>query len=173
MVNDPLVLRGSSKTCVPVVQFGKDIRVNYCAGGMNVSIAVANSQAIYDFSSYKDRSLAKFTPAGSSSRCRLNKCSRGGRTAFPIGLDHRRALHIENPGSQRYSTTPALKLQRLAPSIGPTWQPNGLPALYSSVVCVCSADSPEKILLRAASRHGCSTRHRLCFVLFNSINACG
>lgn len=130
MVNDPLVLRGPSKTCVPVVQFGKDIRVNYCAGGMNVSIAVANSQAIYDFSSYKDRSLAKFTPAGSSSRCRLNKCSRGGRTAFPIGLDHRRALHIENPGSRRYSTTPALNFKGWRPALGQ----HGNPTVYQHCI---------------------------------------
>ena len=95
---------------------------------MTARIADANSQAITDFSSYKDRSWAKFKLAGSFSRCRLNKFSRGGRTAFPIGLDHRRALHIENPGSQRYATTPALKLQRLVSSIGSTWQPNGLPA---------------------------------------------
>jgi len=88
--------------------------------------------------------------------------------SFPIGLDHR-SVHC----TLKIMVRKGVQLRRRSNFKG--WRPlldqHGTPAVYQHCIRrlltlnpVSSASSLEKILHTAASRHGCSTRHRLCFV---------
>ena len=86
----------------------------------------------------------------------------------PIGLDHR-TVHC----TLKIMVRKGIQLRRRSNFKG--WRPaldqHGHPTVYQHCIrrlltlnSVCSADSLEKILATAASRHGCSARHRLWFV---------
>ena len=88
--------------------------------------------------------------------------------SFPIGLDHR-TVHC----TLKIMVRKGIQLRRRSNFKG--WRPaldqHGHPTVYQHCIRrllilnpVCSADSLEKILATAASRHGCSARHRLWFV---------
>ena len=88
--------------------------------------------------------------------------------SFPIGLDHR-TVHC----TLQIMVHKGIQLRRRSNCKG--WRPaldqHGHPTVYQHCIRrlltlnpVCSAGSLEKILATAASRHGCSARHRLWFV---------
>ena len=90
--------------------------------------------------------------------------------SFPIGLDHR-SVHC----TLKIMVRKGVFFQPRRRSNFKSWRPlldqHGTPAVYQHCIRrlftlnpVSSASSLEKILHTAASRHGCSTRHRLYFV---------
>ena len=88
--------------------------------------------------------------------------------SFPIGLDHR-SVHC----TLKIMVGKGIQLRRRSNFKGwrPTLDQHDNPTVYQHCIRrllilnpICSADSLEKILTTAASRHGCSMRHRLCFV---------